>query len=352
MLRKIVSSLRCPICKDQEKSLKEISFDDAEENRICNGALECLTCGAWFPIRDYILELITLDLMDGDTINNFANEMNDQRSSAKLEMDKLGGGKSKSDNPLNYSEQLLQREHFDWYADHPDADYADYADMPFWTSVDKVTYENWNAIIPSKGLFLDIGCADGRSAMPLIADDRIVIGFDISRAMIAKGLQKLVADGAAEKAVFFLCDGSALPFKDNVFDCVQTYGVLHHLPSPGNVIHESQRVLKPGGIHIGSENNETAFRPVFDWMMKIIPLWHEEAGEEPLISHAMLEGWVKGLNLEKSVRTTVFVPPHLCNLVGKGMANNLVAFTDGLFGHIPWIKNNGGLIVFEFKKLS
>ncbi len=204
--------------------------------------------------------------------------------------------------------------------------------------------------MPSEGFFLDIGCANGRSAMPLVAPNRIVVGFDISRAMVVKGVQSLDEKGYSSQAAFFVADGSVLPFQDGVFECAQTYGVLHHLPDPGAVIKEAQRVLKRGGIHLGSENNETSFRPMFDWLMKYFTLWHEEAGEEPLISHEMLYAWLKNLNVTTSVRTSVFAPPHLCNLIGRTLSRVLIDISDRVFRVIPWVGRNGGLIVFEIRK--
>ena len=267
MLKKITPILRCPICKDK-KILKIISFDENDEQHIQNGALECNHCGAWFPVLEYVLELIEYNLVDRGTVSAMKNEFSDQVSKSGLSIEKLGIGNKAHDAPIDYSEQLAQRKHFDWYADHPDANYADYEEMPFWLAVDKVTFGLWAKLMPSNGFFLDIGCANGRSAFPLISSDRTVVGFDISRAMIVKGMDKIEADSKSDKVFFFVADGSSLPFKDNIFESVLTYGVLHHLPNPENVVLEAQRVLKSGGVHFGSENNKTAFRPIFDWMMK------------------------------------------------------------------------------------
>jgi ubiquinone/menaquinone biosynthesis C-methylase UbiE len=42
-------------------------------------------------------------------------------------------------------------------------------------------------------------------------------------------------------------DAKALPFKDNTFDCVYSFGVLHHFPGIEAALAEIHRVLKPGG---------------------------------------------------------------------------------------------------------
>ncbi|MEW6202383.1 MAG: class I SAM-dependent methyltransferase [bacterium] len=42
-------------------------------------------------------------------------------------------------------------------------------------------------------------------------------------------------------------DAEQLPFRDNSFDLVYSWGVIHHVPDMQSVINEIHRVLKPGG---------------------------------------------------------------------------------------------------------
>jgi ubiquinone/menaquinone biosynthesis C-methylase UbiE len=43
-------------------------------------------------------------------------------------------------------------------------------------------------------------------------------------------------------------DAISLPFHGNYFDCVYSFGVLHHIPDVEMVLAEAKRVLKPGGL--------------------------------------------------------------------------------------------------------
>jgi ubiquinone/menaquinone biosynthesis C-methylase UbiE len=43
-------------------------------------------------------------------------------------------------------------------------------------------------------------------------------------------------------------DAVNMPFPDNSFDCVHSFGVLHHIPDVQAVLREIRRVLKPGGV--------------------------------------------------------------------------------------------------------
>lgn len=45
-------------------------------------------------------------------------------------------------------------------------------------------------------------------------------------------------------------DATDLPFKDGYFDCVYSFGVLHHIPEIETCVSEIHRVLKPGGMFL------------------------------------------------------------------------------------------------------
>lgn len=44
-----------------------------------------------------------------------------------------------------------------------------------------------------------------------------------------------------------VADAENLPFQDNTFDIVYSYGVMHHSPDVQRCLDEALRVLKPGG---------------------------------------------------------------------------------------------------------
>lgn len=54
------------------------------------------------------------------------------------------------------------------------------------------------------------------------------------------------------QGVDVICDGHFLPFIDNCMDAVVSFEVFEHLHSPWLAIQEIGRILKPGGILIGS----------------------------------------------------------------------------------------------------
>ena len=150
---------------------------------------------------------------------------------------------------------------------------------------------------------------------------------------------------------FLVVDANTLPFGDQTFDLALTYGALHHLVNPNSVCREIQRILRDEGIHLGSENNKSVFRGIFDVLMKVSPLWFEAAGTEPLISASMISEWIRGLPVQTRFRTSVFMPPHLLNLLPRRLARLILDITDRIFGLLPILGEQGGLIVFELRKI-
>jgi SAM-dependent methyltransferase len=177
-----------------------------------------------------------------------------------------------------------------------------------------------------------------------------VVGFDISKKLVRQAIERSRAEGTQASTTFLVGDGNMLPFVDNSFDYAMTYGVLHHLPDPGLSTARIIDILKPGGIFFGSENNQSIFRGLFDLMMKLKPLWTEEAGAEPLISRQMLRSWTAERHAKLSARTIVFLPPHLFNLLGHTLSNLLMGLSDRCAGVLPYFRHQGGLIVFEIQK--
>lgn len=94
---------------------------------------------------------------------------------------------------------------------------------------------------------LDIATGTGRFARPVAAalQTGIVIGMDDAAAMLRVGREEMEKPLLAR---YFQVVGQAqtLPFKSDVFDCALVAFAFHHFGhSPGEVIRETHRVLKP-----------------------------------------------------------------------------------------------------------
>jgi SAM-dependent methyltransferase/uncharacterized protein YbaR (Trm112 family) len=346
MLPEIVEKLLCPVCR-VDATLQLIRFTDGEAGHVREGVLGCSECEAWYRIEDEILEFVAPSLADHVARQRFRERHASTLVARGLE------ARDPAISDADISAQLKQRQHFDWFADNPCQDYTAYQQTPFWVAADRSVYKAWLAEVTPGGWILDVGCADGRSAFPFAEVNVNVVGFDVSSKMVAKATHRAKEMGLHGRTTFLTADGSAtFPFRESSLDHVVIYGVLHHLPDPGGAYREAIRVLKPGGVYFGSENNRSAFRGLFELMMKIKRLWVEEAGPQPLISVRDLQAWNKTQPAVLTYRSSVFLPPHFYNIVGHRLAGPCLDLTDRLSRFVPWYGRQGGLIIFEARKES
>jgi ubiquinone/menaquinone biosynthesis C-methylase UbiE len=70
-------------------------------------------------------------------------------------------------------------------------------------------------------------------------------GVDISSASLEWAKRRCEMAGYAPD--LRVSDAEHLPFPDDTFDLVYSYGVMHHSPDTPQCIREAWRVLKPGG---------------------------------------------------------------------------------------------------------
>jgi len=99
---------------------------------------------------------------------------------------------------------------------------------------------------------LDVGCRDG-SFTSGFSEGNTVTGVDIDDTALEIARERL----GIETHSVNLIDG-VLPFEAQAFDVVVAGEIMEHLPFPQHAVAEIYRVLKPGGLFLGSVPN--AFR--------------------------------------------------------------------------------------------
>lgn len=97
---------------------------------------------------------------------------------------------------------------------------------------------------------LDLGCRSGALTRHFLAGNDVV-GVDVDEAALAKaeelGIDVIAADVE-----------EPLPLESETFDAVVAGELLEHVRFPQALVAEAHRVLKPGGVFVGSVPN--AFR--------------------------------------------------------------------------------------------
>ena len=74
-----------------------------------------------------------------------------------------------------------------------------------------------------------------------------IVGVDLSMEMVRYGREKVRRAGINDRVSFVLADVTALPFRDDVADCVVDAFLLRHIPSLPEAFVEFKRVLRAGG---------------------------------------------------------------------------------------------------------
>ena len=92
---------------------------------------------------------------------------------------------------------------------------------------------------------LEIGVGMGADYLEWLKAGAQAAGVDLSTTSIERARQR--CEQAGYQPDVRVADAERLPFADNSFDVVYSYGVMHHSPNAPRCIREARRVLKPGG---------------------------------------------------------------------------------------------------------
>jgi len=92
---------------------------------------------------------------------------------------------------------------------------------------------------------LEIGCGLGTDLLEFAQKGARVTGLDLTPAGVALAQSRFRLEGVPGN--FLVGDAERLPFADNRFDVVYSFGVLHHTPDTRRAFREVRRVLRPGG---------------------------------------------------------------------------------------------------------
>lgn len=99
-------------------------------------------------------------------------------------------------------------------------------------------------MVPGRSV-IELGSGVGLDTFVLASHGLDVTAIDLTTIGISTVRQRF--DTAGLKGNFTVADACTLPFPDNHFDYVYSFGVLHHVADTDKAIDEVHRVLKPGG---------------------------------------------------------------------------------------------------------
>lgn len=92
---------------------------------------------------------------------------------------------------------------------------------------------------------LEIGMGAGTDFIQFAKAGAEAHGIDLTEKSIEHVKRRLASQGLT--AQISQADAENLPFSNNIFDFVYSWGVIHHTPDTQKAVQEIYRVLKPGG---------------------------------------------------------------------------------------------------------
>ncbi len=96
--------------------------------------------------------------------------------------------------------------------------------------------------------FLEVGCGNGEVARYIARTYRgSVTGVDVDPEQVRIAREN---DDGIPHLKFMEADSTSLPFEDDSFDVVLSFGVLHHIRNWQDALKEIKRVLRGGGYFV------------------------------------------------------------------------------------------------------
>ncbi|HEX3104190.1 MAG TPA: class I SAM-dependent methyltransferase [Terriglobales bacterium] len=133
---------------------------------------------------------------------------------------------------------------------------------------------NFAGLASAHGLrVLEIGVGMGADYEQWLKAGAFASGVDLSPVSLERTRRRCKLAGLAPD--LHLADAENLPFAENSFDVVYSYGVMHHSPDTRKCLRESWRVLKPGGEARIMLYHHVSLTGIMLWLR--FGLWHRQS---------------------------------------------------------------------------
>ena len=125
---------------------------------------------------------------------------------------------------------------------------------------------------------LDIGCGVGGIDVLLaeIYGAETVVGIDVEDPVLDRARERVAERGLEDRITFQRVEPGPLPFEEASFDTVFTKDAMIHIPDKQALYADVLRILRPGGLFVGS-----------DWLKGFSRAYSDT-----------MKAWIKGVGLQ------------------------------------------------------
>ena len=141
-------------------------------------------------------------------------------------------------------ERVLEPEVMDTYEEARDYDSMDHQ------AVNKLFVDDLLAAGNIDNDILDVGTGTAQIPVELCrqSEDCRIIAIDMAVHMLDLARFNIEMDGFTQRIFLQQIDAKDMLFESEMFDCVMSNSIIHHIPEPLAVLAESIRVTRPGGL--------------------------------------------------------------------------------------------------------
>ena len=141
-------------------------------------------------------------------------------------------------------ERVLEPEVMDTYEEARDYDSMDHQ------AVNKLFVDDLLAVGNIGNDILDVGTGTAQIPVELCrqSEDCRIIAIDMAVHMLDLARFNIEVDGFTQRIFLQQIDAKDMLFESEMFDCVMSNSIIHHIPEPLAVLAESIRVIRPGGL--------------------------------------------------------------------------------------------------------
>lgn len=141
-------------------------------------------------------------------------------------------------------ERVLEPEVMDTYEEARDYDSMDHQ------AVNKLFVDDLLAAGNIDNDILDVGTGTAQIPVELCrqSEDCRIIAIDMAVHMLDLARFNIEVDGFTQRIFLQQIDAKDMLFESEMFDCVMSNSIIHHIPEPLAVLAESIRVTRPGGL--------------------------------------------------------------------------------------------------------